>query len=118
MNLLADEGVDRPIVERLRQDGHDVLYVAEMEPSIDDDIVLDRANQHQAVLVTADKDFGELVYRLGRIHRGVILIRLEGLQPSTKASVVAMALREHGDKVLDAFSVITPGLVRIRSQQR
>jgi predicted nuclease of predicted toxin-antitoxin system len=63
MNLLADEGVDRPVVEQLRQDGHDVLYVAEMEPSINDDVVLMRANQHQAVLLTADKDFGELVYR-------------------------------------------------------
>jgi predicted nuclease of predicted toxin-antitoxin system len=63
MNLLADEGVDRPVVEQLRQDGHDVLYVAEMEPSINDDVVLMRANQHQAVLLTADKDFGEPVYR-------------------------------------------------------
>ncbi|MDP9316670.1 MAG: DUF5615 family PIN-like protein [Chloroflexota bacterium] len=117
MNLLADEGVDRPIVERLRQDGHAVLYVAEMEPSIDDDIVLSRANQHAAVLVTADKDFGELVYRLGRIHQGVILIRLEGLQPATKAHVVAIAIREHGDQMLTAFSVIAPGLVRIRPRQ-
>ncbi len=40
MNLLADEGVDKQIVDQLRQDGHDVLYVAEMEPSIADNIVL------------------------------------------------------------------------------
>ncbi len=64
MNLLADESVDRPIVEQLRQDGHDVLYVAEMEPGIPDDVVLQRANEHQALLVTEDKDFGELVYRV------------------------------------------------------
>ncbi len=38
MNLLADESVDRPIVERLRQDEHDVLYVAEMKPGLDDDV--------------------------------------------------------------------------------
>lgn len=41
MNLLADESVDRQIVERLRQDGHRVRYVAEMEPGISDEIVLD-----------------------------------------------------------------------------
>lgn len=40
MNFLADEGVDKQIVERLRRDGHDVLYVAEMEPGITDEIVL------------------------------------------------------------------------------
>lgn len=117
MNLLADEGVDRLVVERLRQAGHEVLYVAEMEPSIDDDIVLDRANQKQAVLITADKDFGELVYRLGRIHMGVILLRLGGLQLETKATVVTTAIEEHGTRMLNAFSVIAPGLVRIRARQ-
>jgi hypothetical protein len=40
MKLLIDESVDRQIVERLRQDGHDVLYVAEMDPGISDDAVL------------------------------------------------------------------------------
>jgi predicted nuclease of predicted toxin-antitoxin system len=63
MNILADESVDRQIVERLRQDGHEVLYIAEMEPSIEDDLVLERANERSALLVTADKDFGELVFR-------------------------------------------------------
>lgn len=63
MNLLADESVDRQIVERLRQDGHEVLYAAEMEPGIPDDVVLERANEISAWLMTADKDFGELVFR-------------------------------------------------------
>ena len=60
MNLVADEGVDRPVVERLRQDGHDVVYVAEQSPSTPDEEVLQQANARSAVLVTADKDFGEL----------------------------------------------------------
>jgi hypothetical protein len=49
MNLLADEGVERQIVERLRQDGHTVLYIAEMEPSAPDDVVLERANEIMAL---------------------------------------------------------------------
>ena len=68
MNFLADESVDRPIVDSLRQRGHDVLYVAEMEPGISDDAVLDLANQEGALLLTADKDFGELVFRQRRIQ--------------------------------------------------
>lgn len=63
MNLLADEGVERQIVERLRQAGHDVWYIAEMEPGIADDVILAQANASQALLITLDKDFGELVYR-------------------------------------------------------
>ncbi len=44
MNLLADENVDQPIVNCLRQDGHNVLYIAEMSPSIPDDDILQQAN--------------------------------------------------------------------------
>ncbi|GIW91583.1 MAG: hypothetical protein KatS3mg109_2015 [Pirellulaceae bacterium] len=107
MKILADEGVDRPIVERLRQSGHQVWYVVEMEPGISDDAVLDLANREEAVLLTTDKDFGELVFRQGRMRRGVILIRLAGISPSRKAGIVASALAAHGGKVEQAFTVIT-----------
>jgi predicted nuclease of predicted toxin-antitoxin system len=114
MNLFADESVDRPIVERLRRDGHEVPYVAEMTPGISDDAVLKQANSLEAVLLTADKDFGELVYRQGRIHSGVMLIRLDGLSPDAKASIVSTAIRDRGAALSDGFSVITPATVRIR----
>lgn len=116
MNLLADEGVDRPIVEQLRQDGHNVLYIAEMSPGIDDDVILAQANASNALLLTLDKDFGELVFRQGLVHAGVILIRLAGLQPTTKAQLVATVLGERGIELLNAFSVIAPGSVRIRKR--
>ena len=59
MNVVADESIDRPIVDRLRQDGHQVWYVAEMEPGISDDAVLDIANREVALLLTADKDLAK-----------------------------------------------------------
>lgn len=62
MNLLADESVDRQIVEQLRLDNHDVLYIAEMEVGIADEQVLAIANRENVLLLTADKDFGELVF--------------------------------------------------------
>lgn len=114
MNLLVDENVEREIVDRLRVDGHDTVYVAELSPSITDDEVLDEANTRAALLVTADKDFGELVYRLGRIHTGVVLTRLAGLPPSAKAEAVAGVLRDRAAELVGAFSVISPGAVRIR----
>jgi predicted nuclease of predicted toxin-antitoxin system len=114
MNLLADESIDQPIVVALRQDGHDVVYIAELSPSISDDEVLDRANHGGAVLLTADKDFGELVFRQGRAHTGVVLIRLAGLVPQTKAQTVCHAISEHGPEFVGSFSVISAGLVRIR----
>ena len=70
MNLLADESVDGAIVDRLRADNHAVPYVAEMAPGIDDDTVLQRAMRNGALLLTGDRDFGELVFRLPAGARG------------------------------------------------
>ena len=63
MNFIADEGVEREIVDGLRAQGHEVLYVAEMSPAINDAEVLDLANKASSILITSDKDFGELVFR-------------------------------------------------------
>ena len=114
MNVLADESVDKPIVERLRLEGHNVLYVAELSPSITDDDVLTEANERGALLLTADKDFGELVFRQGRVHAGVMLLRLAGIMEPTKADLVAQVYREHASELLEAFSVVSPGALRIR----
>jgi len=114
MDFVADESVDRIIVERLRQDGHVVVYVAELDSGLSDDLVLTDANARGAVFITADKDFGELVYRLGRAHHGVILLRLAGLSAEAKQSAVGDAVRNHLADLPGKFSVVLPGSVRIR----
>jgi len=118
MNLVADESVDKQIVDRLRQDGYEVLYITEFAPGTSDDVILNTANDLQALLITADKDFGELVYRQGLIHAGVLLIRLAGAPPENKARIVTAALRERGEKMSFAFSVVTRGAIRIRKKER
>ena len=89
MRLVADERVDGPIVASLRQIGYIVDYVAEQEAGLSDEDVLALARRMDAVLVTADSDFGELVFRQGRAHRGVLLLRLAGLDEAEKGSPVA-----------------------------
>lgn len=118
MKFVADENIDRQIVDRLRKDGHMVVYVAEMDPGISDDVVLDLANQKDSLLLTADKDFGELVFRQHRVMTGVLLIRLTGLPPSRKAEAVASAVRQHFAELPHAFAVISPGVIRIRKRSK
>ena len=89
-------------------------YVAELDPGIDDDAMLCRANQSGALPVTADRDFGELVFRLGRIHAGVVLVRLAGLSSEAKAETASRVFATRRDELLSVFSVISPGRVRIR----
>ena len=114
MKLVADESVEKQIVERLRREGHDALYIAELEPGVTDDVVLRRANESNMLLVTADKDFGELVFRQGLADSGVVLLRLAGLSPEAKSEVVADVLRERESELPKAFTVVSPGMVRIR----
>lgn len=114
MILLADENIDRRIVERLRQDGHTVDWIAELSPSVSDEEVLHRASSNAAVLVTEDKDFGELVHRRGLSHAGVLLIRLEGLDNPTKAELVSKAVRENEAEMPGNFAVVSPDAVRLR----
>lgn len=73
MIWLANESVDRPIIIRLRQDGHSIDYsVAEASPGIGDEEVLRLANDLGALLLTMDSDFGELIFRLNRTPVGVV----------------------------------------------
>ena len=116
MLLLADENVDAPIVAALRAAGHRVEYVYELDPGIDDGAVLALSNANNALLLTSDKDFGELVFRRRLVHAGVVLYRLAGLSPERKSLIIAEALAAHEDEMKGSFSLITPGHLRIRKQ--
>ena len=85
VRLFADECVAGTIIERLREEGFDIVRAADVCPTADDDEVLAQAHGDQRVLVTADKDFGELVVRLGRPSHGVVNIALGDL-PSGNTS--------------------------------
>lgn len=114
MRLIADEGVDQPIVSALRKAGFEVAYIAELAPSVSDEFVLHQADESGALLVTTDKDFGEMVFRQQRASHGVLLLRLSGLATESKIAMVLDALEQHGDEMFTGFSVLSPGTLRIR----
>lgn len=117
MNLLADECVAAAVVARLRADGHAVEVAGDSAPGAADDDVLDRAAASGRVLVTADKDFGELVYRLGRAHAGVVLLRLAGVPPEERAEKVSGVFRDRAAELTGSFTVIERDTVRVRRPQ-
>lgn len=118
MRVLADESVDGEIVRALRAAGHAVDYAAELDPGAPDDLVLGRATTTRAILVTADKDFGELVFRQRRASSGVVLVRLAGLSSARKAAIVVGAFERHAAEMRGAFSVVTGSSIRVRSPRR
>jgi len=114
MIFLADESVDRVVVHALRAAGFDTSYVADGLPGIADAAVLHAANAENRILVTADKGFGELVFRQARRSPGVLLLRLAGLSPARKGALVVAYVRAHSDELPYAFAVVSPGGIRIR----
>jgi predicted nuclease of predicted toxin-antitoxin system len=114
MNLLADENIPCQVVAHLRASGHQVSYIAEMSPSISDDEVLKQAYNTGEILLTSDKDFGELVYRLHQDFPGVILLRLPTLSNDQRAQLIAQVITKHEAEFKGAFTVITPTSIRIR----
>lgn len=116
MKFVADESVDQPIVVQLRADGHTVIAIVEIEPSISDVEVLQMANQQNCILLTADKDFGEMFFRENRPACGIMLIRLSGLTAKVKAEVVGAAVKEHADRLDGTFTVLSRNNIRIRQR--
>jgi len=114
MKFLADEGVDKPIVIALREAGFDINYILETHPGAEDEVILHLSNSEKRVLITQDKDFGELVFRLKQSHAGIVLIRLEGYTPAIKAQIVKDLLLLHYEELENAFAVIQPNAIRIR----
>lgn len=114
MRILADENMARDVVAWLRATGHDVLYAAEAQAGAADVQWAARAEQEQRVILTADKDFGELVFRDGLTSYGIVLLRLDDL---TVLEIVARL--QSAWSVVEAnpagrFIVITEHRVRVR----
>jgi len=118
VRIVADENVDKEIVDRLRGDGHDVVYIAEADPGTDDQAVLDRSRQDDRVLLTADKDFGDLVFRQRLLHCGVLLVRLAGVTADMKAGLVAATFDRHGEELSSGFAVLSKRSLRFRKSIR
>lgn len=115
MKLVADESVDSGIISRLRQLGISVISISEVSSGIKDSEVLKIAAENQILLITEDKDFGELAYRLKLVHSGILLIRLSDTPRKERISIVADTIDKHFEKLRCNFSVINKSGLRIKS---
>ena len=114
MKILADESIEREIVAGLRKTGHSVSDIKETNPGIEDQRVLSLANETDAILLTNDKDFGDLIYRDRLFSKGVVLLRFEKLEIAERIELLNTVLEEHSNELFGAFTVITAAGVRIR----
>lgn len=113
MRLLANENFPLDAVEALRADGHDVAWIREDARESSDEQVLARAQQEGRILVTFDKDFGELAFRSKLpATGGVILFRITASSSRRIAQVAVQALASRTDWA-GHFSVIEDQRIRM-----
>jgi predicted nuclease of predicted toxin-antitoxin system len=113
MRILANENVPGDAVAGLRGHGHDVAWIREDAPGSPDPVVLARAQAESRILVTFDKDFGELAYRQ-RLPAscGVILFRFAVPSPAAAARRIVTALESRSDWT-GHYAVIDDARIRI-----
>lgn len=114
MRFLLDESADYPLAIHLGAQGHDVTAIAHEYPqSLRDQEVLAIAVEEQRILITNDRDFGELIFRRRLPHTGVILFRLHAENLATKTYWLDYVLTVHSQDLAD-FIVVTDRGVRVR----
>jgi predicted nuclease of predicted toxin-antitoxin system len=114
MRILADENVARNIVAWLRASGHDVLYAADTQAGAPDTKWAARGEREKRVVLTSDKDFGELVFRDGLTSHGIVLLRLENITVSEVLARLQSVWSVVEANPTGRFIVITEKKVRVR----
>lgn len=114
MKFLADESVDFRLIDALRKEGFEVDSIHEMSPSMSDDEVLKCSHTGNFILITEDKDFGDLAFRLKKTHSGILLIRLIGLPIGRKIEALLQVIDQHGQQLENRFAVLSQNKLRLR----
>lgn len=116
MKFLVDECVGPSVAEWLKKNNYDAISIYDGFQGIDDDAVLEKALLEERILITSDKDFGEMIFKNKKQHCGVMLLRLIDERPSNKTHVLEDVLRNYYQDLVGNFIVVTEKAVRIIKQ--
>jgi predicted nuclease of predicted toxin-antitoxin system len=111
---VADECVDADLVQQLRSADHDVLYVMEVARRATDAEVTELAASENRLLLTADKDFGDLIFRLAWRVPGLVLLRTDFAQRTLNWQRLDRAIAKFGNGLFGYYTVVESARFRSR----
>ena len=111
MKFLIDRCAGRHLADWLREQGHDVVESRERGVDPGDRVLLEWAAAEQRILVTIDKDFGQIVFSQQPPHSG--LVRLPDVPASTRIALMRTLLEDHGQDI-ESRAIVTVRGGRIR----
>ena len=106
IKFLFDVGVSKKAEIWLKENGYDVKAVRDINPGLSDKEILKIAVDESRMIVTMDKDFGELIYNSGLVHSGVLLLRLEEAGSNKKLAVIQYILNNYSEEIFNKFKQI------------
>ena len=115
MKFLIDESVEYRLVTFLRDAGYDTSSIAELSSGLDDEKVLSTAYKENRILITNDKDFGELIYKLSLPHKGIILFRLIEESYQSKINKLEHILKKFKEKLSNNYTTVSDTKIRFRT---
>ena len=118
MRVLADENVDGVLVRFLRNQGHDIFWMAESGPGTGDAKIVSIAQSEGRVILTFDRDFGELIFRHAHAAPGVVFLRLSSRSPEGLLESFRAVWPRIEQSSVGHFIVVRNGKVRIRPMAR
>ena len=114
LRFLVDESSGRKLSKALTDGGHDAVFVGNIMLGSKDEQVLEKAVQENRILITNDKDFGELIFRQGKPSTGLILLRLRSDSPKSRILYTNILIRRFGDDLTGSFVILTEKKIRMR----
>ena len=114
LKFLVDVGVGEKVEDFLYKNGYDILSVRKLNPRMSDSEVIDIAAKDNRIVITMDKDFGELIYNSGLIHKGILLLRTENCSGDKKAKILSEILINYSSELEENFCVFSKDRLRIR----
>ena len=113
IKFLADVNMEKPLVDYLSGQGYDIKWVPDYNCEMADEDLLKLANEEKRILITNDKDFGELIFLQRRLSYGTILFRVKGRNSQEKVKLMKKVLMGHRDAILNHYIVMTKAKIRI-----
>lgn len=117
IRFIADVNIEKVLIDYLIDNGYNIKWIPDYNRKMLDDELLELANREKRILITNDKDFGEITFLQRKLSIGIILIRVKGQKAEDKVKLFKKLLHNYSDKLLNHFTVITKEKIRFVSME-
>lgn len=116
LKFLVDAGVGKKVESFLSESGYDFKSVREIDHRMKDSEILKLANSERRIVITMDKDFGELIFNSGLSHYGVLLLRLDDSNGEEKVETIKEIITKYESSLKNNFCVYQNSRLRIKKR--